>query len=565
MPSPRPSSQPLPRFWVLGFCAISALAYLWLFNYSEPINNPNENVRVYMVRALAEHHTYEIARRGPTGDHGPVYDQWGYVNDKALVCDDPHGKAPDCAGKLYAAKAPGMGFLGVLPHLAHLKFRHAMHWPEPSKAAVIWWLRFSCVILPTLLALLWLARHLVQRLDRPRIGLAVTLAAALGSLSLTYGQVFAGHQTSGLALLLCFAAIVRAGPSGHPLAVALAGFGAAAAACIEFPAGPPGALLLGWLLLRRRCAKDLLWLALGAALPTGLLAHFDTVAFGAPWHLPYSHLENPSFVQDIAPGIFGISLPNKEKTLGSLFSPYTGLYFFAPWMALAWLGFLGMRGARAVQGAASFWLDRRAEALFAFLVCLYFLYFQCSHSLWRGGWVVGPRYITAMVPFAAIAAAHGIDALPSLPRRITAWLLAISGAVAIVVTGLASAVSQGFPIGVHNPLNEVIGPLLSLGWVARNPLMDLKVPGVWSALPYFAALAAGALWMAVLLAAEAPLSGWKRFVGPGLLLLFAAVAVAGLWRIQGPRPQSVRDECIDFLTSTWTPPHPPGAKLRSKP
>jgi len=565
MPNPRPSSSPLPRFWLAGLGAICTLAYLWLFNYSEPINNPNENVRVYMVRALAEHHTYEIARRTTAGDHGPIYDQWGYVNDKALTCDDSHASPQTCTGRIYAGKAPGMGFLGVLPHLAHLKLRQALHWGPPSKAATIWWLRVSCVILPTLLTLLWLARHLTLRLDRPRIGVAVTLAAALGSLSLTYGQVFAGHQTSGLALVLCFGAVLRAGPSGHPWSVALAGFASAAATCIEFPAGPPGVLLLGWLLLRRRSSKDLLWLAMGAALPAGLLAHFDTVAFGAPWRLPYSHLENQGFVQDIAPGIFGISLPNKEKTLGSLFSPYTGLYFFAPWMALAWLGFLGMRGARAVKGTASFWLDRRAEALIAFLICLYFIYFQCAHSLWRGGWVVGPRYITAMVPFAALAVAHGIDALPSWPRRIAAWILGTSGVVATVVTGLCSAVSQGFPIGVHNPLNEVVGPLLKLGWVARNPLMELKVPGVWSGLPYFAALAAGCVWMAVLAAAEAPLRGWKRFVGPGLLLLLATVAVANLWRIQGPRPQSVRDECIDFLTSTWTPPHPPGAKFRTRP
>lgn len=560
MPSPRPSSFPLPRFWLAGLAAICALAYLWLFNYSEPINNPNENVRVYMVRAIAEHHTYEIARRSAQGDHGPIYDQWGYVNDKALVCDVPTKKPPDCTGRLYAAKAPGMGFVGVLPHLAHLKFRAYMHWPPPSKAATLWWLRFSCVIVPTLIALLWLARHLSTRLDRPRIGLAVTLAAALGSLSLSYGQMFAGHQASGLALLLCFAAVLRADKAGHPWAVAVAGFGAAAAACIEFPAGPPGAILLGWLLLRRRDSKDLLWISLGAALPAGLLAHFDTVAFGAPWHLPYSHLENPGFVQDIAPGIFGISVPNKEKTLGSLISPYTGLYFFAPWMALAWLGFVGSRPGRAPLGTTSFWLDRRADALMASLICLYFLYFQCSHSLWRGGWVVGPRYITAMVPFAALAVAHGIDALPALPRRAASWLLAISAMVAIVVTGLSAAVSQGFPIGVHNPLNEVIGPLLRLGWVARNPLMELHVPGVWSALPYFAALLAGGMWIGVLLATEAPQTGPRRWLGPGVLVVLAAVAVALLWRIQGPRPQSVRDECVQFLTSTWTPAHPPGAR-----
>src|SRR5207244_6164935 len=55
--------------------------------------------------------------------------------------------------------------------------------------------------------------------------------------------------------------------------------------------------------------------------------------------------------------------------------------------------------------------------------------------------------------------------------------------------GLASAACQGFPLEVENPLREVVWPLLSHGWIPRNPLQALGVPGLWSALPYFAALA----------------------------------------------------------------------------
>jgi hypothetical protein len=558
----------LPRHWPRILLALLAIGYAYLFPWSEPTNNPNENVRLYMVRAMAEHGTYAIGQRtllphGSSVDRGPVYESWGYVNDKALTCDDG-GKPPNCTGRLYAGKAPGMGFLGVPPlwtlnHLWQLLGR-----APPSKPLIVWWLRFWCVVLPSILAWLWLARHLAATLTRPRLGVAVVLVAAFGSLSLTYGQMFAGHQTSGLALLWSFAAIVRAGHSPRKWLIVQAGFAAALAALIEFPAGPAAMILLTWLLVRRRhlpLRVDLGWLTLGAALPTLGLLHFDTVAFGAPWHLPYSHLENAGFVQDIAPGLFGISVPNAEKTVGSLLSPYTGLYFWAPWMTLAWLGFAGVRKPVVPEGAPPR-DDRRDEALVASLVCLYFLYFQCSHSLWRGGWVIGPRYITAMVPFAAIAVARGLDSLSPRTFRLASLGLAVSGVVSITVTGLASSVSQGFPFEIYNPLPEVVAPLLHNGWVAQNPLMHLGIPGVWSALPWFVALAVAMVWLVLLLEPE-PLRRQKwplRLAGVAFVLALAGLGVAGLWSV-GPGRTPQTDKSVRFLMSVWTPPKPLGARI----
>src|SRR5437868_14042564 len=81
----------------------------------------------------------------------------------------------------------------------------------------------------------------------------------------------------------------------------------------------------------------------------------------------------------------------------------------------------------------------------AFWVVAYYLVFQITHALWRSGWVVGPRYITPLVPFAAICAAL---LLYDRPR----WLPVFNGlaAAGIAATGLASAVCQGFPLEVQN-------------------------------------------------------------------------------------------------------------------
>jgi hypothetical protein len=531
---------------------VLGLGYAWLTPGSLEINNPNENVRIYMVRAIAEEHTYAIAGRtclGPRAcrDRGLVYDQWGYVNDKAIRCLDG-GKGPDCSGALYAGKAPGISFLGVLPHIAQRGLWRLVGWGEPSKLAVIGWLRWWCVVLPSILGWLWLATHLGRTLRRPEYGLAVVLMGALGSLSLTYGMMFAGHQLAGLCLLAGVAGVVQRRPW-------LVGLGLGWAMCVEYTAAPAAVVVAGWFLVQavRERATTPVWrplalAVLGSLLPLGLLAHFHAVAFGAPWHLPYAHLENPGFVQDIAPGFMGIHLPNAEKTWGSLLSPFTGLWFWAPWTALFVLGLAARR---------------RAEAVVGVVVVGYFLLFQCSHSLWRGGWVVGPRYITALVPFAALALAHGLDALPQRTARVAAVVTAVAGAVGVAATGLASAVSQGFPFEIYNPLPEVVGPLLAHGFVARNPLMSAGVQGPWSALPYFAALAVAIGWLVWLLVpgrAEVHARPSTRWLGSAAVLAVAGLWLAGLWQV-GPGRTHETDRSLRFLMTTWTPAQPPGSRV----
>ncbi len=568
LPPARPAYGPASTRLLLVMLTVG---YAWLFPWSEQINNPNEMVRVYMSRAIAETGSYAIGRRevGPDGqvrDRGLVYDQWGYVNDKALTCDDPKAERPNCNGLLYAGKAPGLSQIGAVPLWLQLRAWSLLGQGAPSKAAMVWWLRLWCAVLPSIAGLYWLARYLPRRLNQPQIGWAAVLAAAFGSLSLTYGQMFAGHQLSGLALLLGFAAVQRAGSTGNGGWLAVAGLGIAAAPWIEFPAGPAAILLLGWTVARRHSLRDLGWLALGAAAPVLLLAHFNWRSFGAPWKLPYGVLENPDFVRDIAPGVFGLHLPNAEKMAGSLLSPFTGLYFWAPWVALAWLGLVAVRRHRhelpGEAAAGQFWFSRRAEALVAWSVVAYFVFFQCSHSLWRGGWVLGPRYITALVPFAAIAVAHGLDALRGWPSRIGQGLLAISGAVAIAVTGAATAVSQGFPFEVYNPLREVVGPLLSHGWVWSSPLYWLGVPIAVAAVPWFAVLLLAIIWHIWSLTAPAGSSGGRNrraaLTAGGMLL--AAAWVASLWAIPPQRNEASLAETNTFLTRTWWPSAPKGAQ-----
>jgi hypothetical protein len=244
--------------------------------------------------------------------------------------------------------------------------------------------------------------------------------------------------------------------------------------------------------------------------------------------------------------------------MGSLFSTFTGLYFYAPWTMLAWLGWLGVRNNR--KQLPGDWLHGpRGEALIATLICSYFLMFQCSHSLWHAGWVVGPRYLTAMMPFAILATAHGLDSLRGGWRGIGAALLTVLGGASIVITGLCTAVSQGFPGEVVNPLPEAVGPLLQNGWTFPNPLQAAGVGGLWNLAPYLFALAAGVVTLAWLAWRDVLPQPGVRAAAVVLTLAVSAGLVQQQWRASDVRTVPEKQATLDFMTMMWSPPQPPGA------
>lgn len=567
MPSPGPQrAQRLERRLLL----LLLVAYGWLFVFFPKLNNPNELVRVYMARAIAEEGTYAIGRRERAGagfaDTGRLHQQWGYVNDKSLVCDDPRAQAPACAGTLYSGKAPGVSLLAAPFVWAQNELTRRLAGRAPSKDELVLALRWLLAILPTLALWAWVRRWLrASGVDAP-VATAAVLAGALGSLSYTFGQMVAGHQLAAVCLGLAFAALFWPEEEGAGRRAALGGLLCALSVLVEYQSAPAAALLLaGWVWVRRPPLRLLAAGAAGALPPALLFAHFHWRAYGAPWRTGYSFLENAGFVRDIAPGFLGISPPDLERFWGVLFAPWLGLFHWAPWTALA-LGALPLlrRGAPvpADPGAEP---ARRAGQV-AGLVVLYYLLFQLNHALWRSGWTVGPRYIAPLVPFAAIALALALQRLRADARVAGLALLAGSAVPALVATVLASAVCQGFPPEAYNPLREAALPLWTHGWTARNPLQALGVPGPWSALPVLLALA---LACALLLASPLALARLrtKEIEAPALAaaratrlawLLALGLSLAQWTAMAGATPEGRRTAA--FLASQWTPERPPGAR-----
>ena len=512
---------------LLWLAIVAAYLYpLFLF----PIHNPNERARIYMTVAMWDDDTFAIGYRNPRKsgrgfkDSGLAYDRWGYVNDKALVCDDPDLKPPDCQGTLYSAKAPGTSYLGY-PFYGLLKTVADVMEKELTMEAIILYLRLFVVVLPSLF-MLALFRRFAWRsdVDGPLADLC-TMGMALGSMVYTYAHMFAGHQVAAYLLFFGFYTAWRSRDRDDWWWPVLTGLASCMAVCVEYPMVLVTLVVFGYQMWVKRSFKTFLLYCGGAVLPALLTAWFHQAAFGSPLSTPYTTLENPQFVKDIAPGFMGLRAPTLENLWGTFLSPYMGMFFFSPWMILVVPGML-------LYAAWYAWRDngkkhRVAVAAGSGGVLALTLFISC-HSLWRSGWTLGPRYIVPFVPFAGVVIllAFGQVAAkrPLLARLLVAPLVLVS----VVVTGLSSVISQGFHTAFFNPLTELVLPVLARGYVTFNLGNLVGLHGIWSLVPLLAAVIPGLLYLVWQSTSRAGI-GWAcRLFLASLILLVGAASFKGL-------------------------------------
>jgi len=542
---------------------VVGLAWLYVFPYHAHTNNPNENVRVYMTRAIVDSASYAIGYRklstaGRAVDFGSVTKDWGYVNDRSLYCTDRSQYPPDCAGALYSAKAPGTSLVGVPFYWAYKTLWVALHRPVTLESAVVW-LRLWTMLLPWLVFLVAFQRRVLADTGDLRLAVAFTSLLAFGTTSTTYVSMFASHVHAGMALMAGLWLAERALGDGvrRPLWLFLSGLALGWAQLFEY-AAVVGVLVVGMLLLvRLPDRRDVAWAALGGLLPLLLLFHYHQTCFGAIWLTGQSCIEPEAFQEAIAPGVMGVVGPSWKRFVGVAFSPFTGLFFFAPFLLL-WL----------LAGA---WLlvdrDRRRDAWPAVAMGAGFLLFFSSHSLWRGGWTAGPRYLSPAEPFLVLGLA-GFTAHTTVGRdwRWRAVLVGF-GLVALLNRTLVHLTSQGYPFDFYDPLYEFSVPLLLDGYVFRNLANALGWHGLATAAPYVVAVAglAGlATWR--LLPASPRLRRTGRWAGPGgeasaravrlgaiLLALAAAVGMAAFEASFVRPPTATSAQALAAFRAAWRP------------
>jgi len=143
--------------------------------------------------------------------------------------------------------------------------------------------------------------------------------------------------------------------------------------------------------------------------------------------------------------------------------------------------------------------------------------FVSSLTFWRGGWSVGPRYITVMLPFVLPPCAAAIAEL----RRRPLVLGAACGAIvfAVVVYAGSAATFPYWPDSLALPLYDVTLRLWRDGGVAPNIANEWGMFGLLSVAPYLAAVVGLTGWAIVRLV------GWR---GLAIAAVVAALLVAAL-------------------------------------
>lgn len=540
MPSPDVHSPPRARRHAVW--ALVSLAYLYVFPYFERLNNPNENVRTYMTRALVEHHTFAINR---------VEAEWGWVNDKARNGD-----------RLYSGKAPGASLLGVPVLAAQTWLWHAAGWPSPSKRATTLALRLFATALPIVAFLFAFARYVERRWGSPAARDMAVLALGLGTMFYPYGVHFVGHAVAAALTALAFLLLTPAsGERPGRRAAALAGLAAGAAVVFEYQNLLAFALLVPYAAVRggrRALLPTVAAFCAGALLPAAILGGYHAICFGKPWAFPYGHLENPEF-QNVyhQRGFHGLATP-KLNVLGHIaFAPDYGLFAFSPFLLF------GLAGAVVLSARRP-----RSEGVFCLILFLTMVLFLMGLGNWRGGWPVGPRYIAVVVPFLVLAAVGAVPRFAGLAgharwgeRTTTLLAGAASGlvVVGVVLNVLSGAVFPHFPPQLRNPVFQLVVPLLRQGYVPYNLGQWLGLGGVWSLLPLLVIVAAAiglALSARITGAADArplaPAPAHPRALVAALALAIAALTL-GAASVYARRLTPDEAHAVAFARSIWEP------------
>lgn len=475
------------------------LAIAWLYLYSFPyfpeIHSANELPRVYLTWSMVEEGTFAIdtpARRwGATADVSPAH------------------------GHVYSNKAPGSSMLAVPAYLVLAGVKSALG-SEPTLAEMVWTSRVFTGVVPSLLFLVLLGRFLGRFTGADGRRLAL-VGYAVGTMAMSYSVLFIAHQLSAVCIATAYILIVQVTEDGRDARwLIAAGAAAGAAPLVDYQAafaGVPVAVYLCWKLLAAppRRILGLVYAAAGAAVPIAILLFYHWKAFGSPFKTGYDFSQ--TFAHFHQQGFLGMTELRWAAFVGSTVAPDNGLFFFSPMLLLAVPGWWVM--ARRGQ---------HAHLAITLSVAVIYLLFISSINFWRGGWQMGPRYITAMLPFLMVPVSAALDAASQRwPARGLAVALMTVG---VVIYGLSCALFPHFPEKFANPLYELVLRLLgddlapySLGWL-------LGLRGVLALVPYLLVLAG-----VIVHAAWPARAYWKSallgLAGAGLILIAYSAAPRG--------------------------------------
>jgi len=443
------------------------LAYLYCFPYFQGMQSANELPRIYLTVSMAEEGNFTI-------DKGVAH--WGGTADVS-----------PSAGHYYSNKAPGSSMLAIPAYMLLKGVKSASSGQEPTLAEMTWVFRVATGIIPTLLFLALLWNFLSRFAPSPESRRLVIFGYALGSMAMTYSTLFISHQLAAVCIGSAYIIstwVIEEGLDRRWLwAVGLL---AGAAPLVDYQAafaGVPIAVYILFHLLgkQRKDAMALLYAICGAAIPIAVLLYYHNAAFSGPFKTGYG--ASKSFAHFHQQGFLGMDTLRLEAFVGSTIASDNGLLIFCPMLLLAFPGWylLAKRGRWWHFGIT-------------LSVAVIYMTFISSINFWRGGWQLGPRYITAMLPFLLVPIATTVT-WAERRWKARAVVVGLIG-VGVVVYSLSNAVFPHFPEKFANPLYGLVFRLLGDGHTAYNAGWLVGARGLSSLIPYFFLVVGLGVWTA---------------------------------------------------------------------
>lgn len=392
-------------------------------------------------------------------------------------------------GHYFSDKAPGLGFLALPIAYVFTRFAPIMvpdgQWTEHDEVSNRFkTLAYACALftssLFTAVAALAMFRLVLRRTGESGAAVFTTLCYALGTPTWGWATSFFGHSTAGAALFLGFAVLDRE-PSrwrtvwgGVLLGMAIS---------VEFTAAPAVALIalhrlvIWWREFGARPAVA--WAGLvsvAIVLSEVPLLIYNDAAFASPFRLGYGEVEQ---FEHMHTGFFGISAPNLTVLGEIIFGPYRGLLRLAPVLLLVPV-------AAVACARLAYW---RGVALLAIAVGAYYLLMNSGYYYWDGNWSIGPRHVTAMLPFLCLILAPLWQRGGSALRGVYGALLAASIAIEL----MCAAVQMNAPVEtVKDELFDYVFPQFLAGHLTAVAKRMFALHGMASLLPLLA------LWLGLI-------------------------------------------------------------------
>lgn len=339
------------------------------------------------------------------------------VYEHRLTIDTFQGNTGDKAffnGHYYSEKPPGVVLLALPAFIASVVLTEVWGFAHDSGTAWMFkaWITTagSAGVLAAIAAVAMFL--LLQKFVKVRPALLTTMVLFLASPMFTYSHVLFAHGMAASLLTICLWAVFTRTERTANWKDVLAGVTAGLAISCEYLIAIAVAAIFVYCLCTN--SRQALRFAVAALVPLFLIpvqnvlisGQFFTMAYDATRGAPGEHI---SIWQELR-----IAAPDFSIVSKLLFSESRGLLFWTPLLWFVFPGFLVM----SQQYRLLSWLIALASVLLI-------LFVSGLGTFWDGGWALGPRQLTSMLPLLAIPLAYGcsVQMRLALPVALLSFLL----------------------------------------------------------------------------------------------------------------------------------------------